>query len=56
MLYEQALQLPNAVNEIADVGVSRAGVPGARARRVGPEFARRLHVLFTADDGNILLE
>ncbi|KAG7303267.1 hypothetical protein JYU34_011734 [Plutella xylostella] len=53
-LYE-ALEDLNSVNEIADIGVDRAGVPGARARRIGPEFARKLRTLFTSDDGNMLM-
>ncbi|KAJ2937941.1 hypothetical protein O0L34_g14214 [Tuta absoluta] len=52
----KALQSPNAVNEIADIGVARAGVPGARARRIGPEFARKLQILFTSDHGDVLVE
>ncbi|XP_049879566.1 crossover junction endonuclease EME1 [Pectinophora gossypiella] len=55
MLYE-ALQTQHAVNEIADIGVARAGVPDARSRRVGPEFARRLQILFSAEDGDVLVE
>ncbi|KAM3957894.1 methyl methanesulfonate sensitivity 4 [Aphomia sociella] len=54
-LYE-ALQSPNSLSELADVGVSRAAVPGSRQRRLGPEFARKLHTLFTAEDGNILID
>ncbi|KAJ0173348.1 hypothetical protein K1T71_011524 [Dendrolimus kikuchii] len=54
-LYD-ALQSPNGVNELADIGVARAAVPGSLTRRVGPEFARKLHMLFTAEDGNVLLE
>lgn len=54
-LYE-AVHMPNGVTELADVGVSRAAVPGSKPRRVGPEFARKLHTLFTAEDGNMLLD
>ncbi|XP_052757697.1 crossover junction endonuclease EME1 [Galleria mellonella] len=52
----KALQSPNCLNELADIGVSRAAIPGSRARRLGPEFARKLHTLFTAEDGNILID
>ncbi|XP_026728757.1 uncharacterized protein LOC113494561 [Trichoplusia ni] len=51
----QALQ-SSAVSEIAATGVSRAAAPGSRARRVGPEFARKLHTLFTAQSGDTLIE
>ncbi|CAG5047334.1 unnamed protein product [Parnassius apollo] len=54
-LYE-SLQSPEGVKAVADLGVSRAGVPGSRARRIGPEFARKLQILFTAEDGNTLLD
>ncbi|XP_047999681.1 crossover junction endonuclease EME1 [Leguminivora glycinivorella] len=52
----QALQLPNGVNELADIGVSRTGVPGSKSRRLGPEFARKLRILFTAEDGDVLID
>ncbi|CAH2093371.1 unnamed protein product [Euphydryas editha] len=54
-LYE-ALQKSTGVTDVANVGVSRAAVPGSKSRRIGPEFARKLHTLFTADDGSVLLE
>ncbi|XP_047538189.1 crossover junction endonuclease EME1 [Vanessa atalanta] len=54
-LYE-SLQTPTGVTDLANVGVSRAAAPGSKARRIGPEFARKLHTLFTAEDGNILLD
>lgn len=54
-LYE-ALQQSTGVTDVANVGVSRAAVPGSKSRRIGPEFARKLHTLFTADDGNVLLD
>ncbi|XP_050352976.1 crossover junction endonuclease EME1 isoform X2 [Nymphalis io] len=54
-LYE-SLHTSAGVTDLANVGVSRAAVPGSKARRIGPEFARKLHTLFTAEDGNILLE
>ncbi|XP_059054772.1 crossover junction endonuclease EME1 [Achroia grisella] len=46
----------SALNKLADLGISRAAVPGSRSRRLGPEFARKLHTLFTAEDGNILID
>ncbi|KAL0818610.1 hypothetical protein ABMA28_009043 [Loxostege sticticalis] len=52
-LYEELLT--RGVNPVADVAVSRAGVPGARGRRVGPEFASKLQVLFTQHDGDALV-
>ncbi|XP_063368880.1 crossover junction endonuclease EME1 [Cydia amplana] len=52
----QALQLPNGVNDLADIGVARTGVPGSKSRRVGPEFARKLRILFTAEDGDVLID
>ncbi|XP_075983884.1 methyl methanesulfonate sensitivity 4 isoform X2 [Anticarsia gemmatalis] len=52
----EALQAPDSVKEVADIGVSRAAVPGSKARRVGPEFARKLKILFTASDGNTLVD
>ncbi|XP_063388396.1 crossover junction endonuclease EME1 [Cydia fagiglandana] len=52
----QALQLPNGVNDLADIGVSRTGVPGSKSRRLGPEFARKLRILFTAEDGDVLID
>ncbi|CAK1552399.1 unnamed protein product [Leptosia nina] len=55
MLYE-ALQEPDGVNKLADIGVSRSAVPGSKSRRVGKEFAKKLHILFTAEDGITLLE
>ncbi|XP_045771035.1 crossover junction endonuclease EME1 [Maniola jurtina] len=54
-MYE-ALLTPGGVGAVADVGVARAAVPGARARRIGPEFARKLELLFTATDGNTLID
>ncbi|CAG4931542.1 unnamed protein product [Colias eurytheme] len=54
-LYEAQKQA-NSINTLADLGVSRSAVPGSKARRVGNEFARKLHILFTADDGNVLVE
>ncbi|KAJ8712656.1 hypothetical protein PYW08_007960 [Mythimna loreyi] len=54
-LYE-SLQSSDSITKLADIGVSRAAVSGARARRVGPEFARKLHTLFTATDGEQLIE
>ncbi|XP_026313584.1 crossover junction endonuclease EME1 [Hyposmocoma kahamanoa] len=55
VLYE-ALQTSNAVNTLADVSVARAAVPNAKTRRVGPEFARKLHILFTSDEGSALID
>ncbi|CAB3245556.1 unnamed protein product [Arctia plantaginis] len=52
----EALQSSESVAEIADIGVSRAAVPGSKARRVGPEFARKLKILFTAEDGNAIVD
>lgn len=52
----QALQHPNGVNDLADIGVSRTGVPGSKSRRLGPEFARKLRILFTAEDGDVLID
>lgn len=52
----QSLNSPDSVNELANIGVSRTAVPGSKARRIGPEFARKLHTLFTATDGDILLD
>ncbi|XP_034827584.1 crossover junction endonuclease EME1 [Maniola hyperantus] len=54
-MYE-ALLTPDGVAAVADVGVARAAVPGSRARRIGPEFARKLELLFTATDGNTLID
>ncbi|XP_068623765.1 crossover junction endonuclease EME1 [Battus philenor] len=54
-LYE-TLQLPDGMNIIAELGVARSAVPGSKARRIGPEFARKLCTLFTAEDGNTLIE
>ncbi|KPJ20367.1 Crossover junction endonuclease EME1 [Papilio machaon] len=54
-LYE-TLHLPEGVKTVAELGVTRSAVPGSRARRVGPEFARKLHSLLTAEDGNMLIE
>ncbi|XP_038213579.1 crossover junction endonuclease EME1 [Zerene cesonia] len=54
-LYEAQKQA-SSVNTLADVCVPRSAVPGSKARRVGSEFARKLHILFTADDGNMLVE
>lgn len=54
-LYE-SLQSSDGIAQLADIGVSRAAVAGSRARRVGPEFARKLHTLFTATDGDQLIE
>lgn len=54
-LYE-SLNSPDSVNELANIGVSRTAVPGSKARRIGPEFARKLHTLFTVTDGDILLD
>lgn len=52
----KALQSSDSTDVIADIGVSRAAVPGSKARRVGPEFARKLEILFTAQDGNTLVD
>ncbi|XP_013146015.1 PREDICTED: crossover junction endonuclease EME1 [Papilio polytes] len=54
-LYEILMQ-PEGVKAVAELGVSRSAVPGSRARRIGPEFARKLHTLLTAEDGNMLIE
>ncbi|XP_013167491.1 PREDICTED: crossover junction endonuclease EME1 [Papilio xuthus] len=54
-LYE-TLKLPEGVKTVAELGVTRSAVPGSRARRIGPEFARKLHTLMTAEDGNMLIE
>ncbi|CAD0204170.1 unnamed protein product [Chrysodeixis includens] len=51
----QALQ-SNDLSELASLGVSRAAAPGSRARRVGPEFARKLHALFTQQRGDTLID
>ncbi|CAH0758338.1 unnamed protein product [Diatraea saccharalis] len=53
-LHESLLQA-DGVNKLSSLGVSRAGVPGARARRLGPEFATKLHTLFTCEDGDALV-
>lgn len=47
---------PEGVKAVAELGVSRSAVPGSRARRIGPEFARKLHTILTAEDGNMLIE
>ncbi|XP_022128953.2 crossover junction endonuclease EME1 [Pieris rapae] len=52
----QALQEPNSVNNVADVGVTRSAAPGSKTRRLGNEFARKLHILFTSEDGNTPVE
>ncbi|XP_050667351.1 crossover junction endonuclease EME1 isoform X1 [Leptidea sinapis] len=52
----KALMKPSGVDDLANLGVSRSAVPGAKTRRIGNEFARKLHVLFTADDGDSLVE
>uniref|UniRef100_A0A2A4K6X0 ERCC4 domain-containing protein n=1 Tax=Heliothis virescens TaxID=7102 RepID=A0A2A4K6X0_HELVI len=44
------------IEEVADIGVSRAAVAGSKSRRIGPEFARKLHTLFTAHRGNTLID
>nr|XP_049698861.1 crossover junction endonuclease EME1 [Helicoverpa armigera] len=44
------------IEEVADIGVSRAAVAGSKSRRIGPEFARKLHTLFTASRGDILID
>ncbi|XP_041972260.1 crossover junction endonuclease EME1 [Aricia agestis] len=52
-LYE-ALQVPGGVEAVAGAGVTRAAGGGARA--LGPQFARKLHTLFTAEDGDLLID
>ncbi|CAH2052583.1 unnamed protein product, partial [Iphiclides podalirius] len=54
-LYETLLSV-DGVQTIANLGVTRSAVPGSRARRIGPEFARKLHTLFTAEDENTVIE
>ncbi|XP_073947714.1 crossover junction endonuclease EME1-like isoform X2 [Choristoneura fumiferana] len=50
------LQSSDGANKLAELGVSRTGVPGAKSRRLGPEFARKLRTLFTTEDGDVLLD
>ncbi|XP_072934107.1 crossover junction endonuclease EME1 [Epargyreus clarus] len=54
-LYEE-LHTPSGVATIADIGVARSAVPGSVARRTGTEFARKLAILFTSDDGDVLVQ
>ncbi|CAK1590037.1 unnamed protein product [Parnassius mnemosyne] len=54
-LYE-TLQSPEGVRAVADLGVTRPVIPRSRVRRIGPEFARKLQILFTAEDGNTLID
>ncbi|XP_052738918.1 crossover junction endonuclease EME1 isoform X2 [Bicyclus anynana] len=52
----ETLLAPGGVAAVADVGVTRAAAPGSKARRIGPEFARKLELLFTATDGSTLID
>ncbi|GBP23897.1 Crossover junction endonuclease EME1 [Eumeta japonica] len=52
----KALSSHDSISKVADIGVCRATVPGAKPRRIGPEFAKKLHMLFTADDANLLID
>lgn len=54
-LYE-SFQESDGEQKLSELGVSRAAVPGAKPRKLGPAFAKKLRMLFTANDGNVLLE
>ncbi|XP_039752377.1 crossover junction endonuclease EME1 [Pararge aegeria] len=52
----EALENPGGAKDVAGVGVTRTALPGAKSRRIGPEFARKLELLFTATDGGTLID
>ncbi|XP_037292842.1 crossover junction endonuclease EME1 isoform X1 [Manduca sexta] len=52
----EGMERPTGVGELADLGVARTGVPDSRARRLGPEFARKLHLLYSSRNGSIVVE
>ncbi|CAH1640915.1 unnamed protein product [Spodoptera littoralis] len=53
-MYE-SLQEPDSLEHLASLGVSRSGVAGAKQRKIGREFAIKLHTLFTARSGDVIV-
>ncbi|RVE49095.1 hypothetical protein evm_006216 [Chilo suppressalis] len=51
----QALVQSDGVNTLASLVVPRTNAPNARARRLGPEFATKMHALLTCENGDTLL-
>uniref|UniRef100_A0A2H1WLI6 SFRICE_028323 n=1 Tax=Spodoptera frugiperda TaxID=7108 RepID=A0A2H1WLI6_SPOFR len=53
-MYE-SLQEPDSLEHLSNLGVSRSGVAGAKQRKLGREFALKLHTLFTATSGDVIV-
>ncbi|XP_050553043.1 uncharacterized protein LOC126911233 isoform X2 [Spodoptera frugiperda] len=53
-MYE-SFQEPDALEQLSNLGVSRSGVAGAKQRKLGREFALKLHTLFTATSGDVIV-
>lgn len=55
-LFLQEFQTAKGTARVADIGIARSNVPGAKSRKLGSEFARKLRTLLTTEDPNLVIE